>query len=168
MTEQHDAEVRSDAVHWIGESHATAPGLLTVVRTLRGLAANLESSPSGWLGFDERKRNVDLGVPMAAQLARYSAPGRHASVASDARPSYEDAYKDASPPGRDQAIVQATGGARYKAHRDGLGFGDCWPMMAIFDPGIVMRVSGCPSLPPHARTHTIHPHAMTRYPPTKQ
>ena len=26
---------------------------------------------SGWPGFDERPRAVDLGVPMAAQLARY-------------------------------------------------------------------------------------------------
>ena len=155
LTDQHDAAVRSDAVHWIGESHRTEPGLLAVVRKLRGLAMALDSVPGGWPGFDERRRTVDLGVPMAAQLARYSAPGRHASAATEEKPGRNQAIVQAT---HDQAIVQATGGARYKAHRDGLGFGACWPMMAIFVPGIVMRVRTHPRLlPPHARTRS-HPH----------
>ena len=29
---------------------------------------DLDSVPGGWPGFDERRRTVDLGVPMAAQL----------------------------------------------------------------------------------------------------
>ena len=142
VTDQHHEAVRSDSVQWIGESHRTEPGLLAVVRKLRGLAMDLDSVPGGWPGFDERRRTVDLGVPMAAQLARYSAPGRLASTATEEQP------------GRNQAIVKATGGARYKAHRDGLGFGACSPTMAIFDPGIVMRVRTHPCVswptPAHA------------------
>eukprot|EP00908_Phaeocystis_cordata_P010339 Transcript_2119.p1 GENE.Transcript_2119~~Transcript_2119.p1 ORF type:complete len:404 (-),score=107.84 Transcript_2119:132-1250(-) len=143
-TEQHDESLRSDAVHWVHEearpsssspsaTPSAGPGLLAVLRRLRALALQLERKEGGWPGFDVRPRAVDLGVPMAAQLARYSAPGRHAEAPG----------ADAAAAAREAEVTAATGGARYTAHRDGRGFGSCSPPHAMLMPGICMREATC-------------------------
>ena len=129
-TDQHDATIRSDSVHWVEESDklgslATLPGLLVVLRRLRGQALPLEMND--FSGFDAlAPRRVDLGVTRGGQLACYNAP----SLATE-----ESA--------EDDAVVRSTNGARYCAHRDGVGVGTGNPLAAMLLPAVSMREATC-------------------------
>ena len=148
-TEQHDADVRSDQVHWLSEAGdgrmpwAARPreGLQSVLRAMRSVAAGLEqhgtqcgSAPSllhAWLG--------DLGVPRNAQLARYVPPCRHAPGNSPAEARGASRGVEAAEAAASHAVVRATGGARYTAHRDGLPLHETSPALLLTNPGVCMR-----------------------------
>ena len=150
-TDQHHAAIRSDHVHWVEEPDGTgsgahldaaAPddgGLLCVLRKLRAQAFQLELSLFSDSGFDaanKRRLGMDLGVQRGGQLASYSAP------------SSDDGADGAQEAGdsEEAAVVRATGGARYAAHRDGVCFGSASPFEVLWSmlmPSIVMRETTC-------------------------
>jgi len=120
-TDQHAAAVRSDSIYWMNEGDTSnRPGLLTVLRAVRGLASQLDTD-------HQRRRErellddvhggarlIELGVPRGAQVAKYTAP-------------------------TEDDVVNSTGGARYTAHRDGIAWGLGSVAQAVLMPGICMR-----------------------------
>lgn len=79
-TSQDAADARTDRVTWVEDDGASPPAIVVALRRLRGVADELDSDARGrgaWLGFDGdvrrrgSRRSRPLGVPAAAQLARY-------------------------------------------------------------------------------------------------
>lgn len=128
-TDQHDASVRSDQVFWIEEPDGSwmtfgadrRRGLLDVLRAVRTLAVTLERHSGG------DANESQFGVPRKAQLARYT-------PVSNAVPS-----DDASEEVASAAVIRATGGARYTAHRDGLPLSAVTVPLLLTNPGVCMR-----------------------------
>ena len=142
------------------------PGLLAVLRRLRAQAYELDAS--GFCGFSDahhgpssrRPEGVDLGVQRAGQLACYRAPSGArgnssgaSSTGSDdndgdgngssgSTPSLQGARKAHDVADVDE-VVEATRGARYTAHRDGIGFGSGSPFRAMLMPSVCMRECTC-------------------------
>jgi len=156
FTDQHSAAVRSDRVTWVSEdtSSESGGGLRTAMRRLRAVASQLE---------DEGEWPCCLGVPSQAQLAVYdasaSAPSESAAAAQSAELTGQAAAErtarikscilehqaenqscllasDADADG--SAELEATGGARYTAHRDGFRWRQ-YSAQAAMLPGISMR-----------------------------
>ena len=79
-TDQHEETLRSDAVHWLSEarspsSAATAgPGLLAVLRRLRALALQLETTPGG-VASTQRAPPWCRSLPQLTTLASRGRPG---------------------------------------------------------------------------------------------
>lgn len=127
-TDQHSAEVRSDRVCWVREEQpcTCGDGLQFAMRWLRSVALQIDTAADGgaWSGFASNPLwcgAVPLGVPRSAQLACYDAGSG----------SQFDDPEEAE-------AVQATGGARYRAHRDGVTRHPLHPKSAML-PGISMR-----------------------------
>ena len=101
-TDQHSAHVRSDSILWLDGPTASVAGsgLHDSLHGLRGLAHQLAQGGSTWPGFVGQGR-ATLGVTRAGQLATYR---------SAMKPTDEEGAVAAA----------ATGGARYRAHRDGI------------------------------------------------
>lgn len=158
-TDQHDASVRSDQICWISEDGrhgaysdswlaslmkvSQREGLVAVLRLVRSLAAEVELHGESGHGAANA-----LGVPRSGQLARYTAASR-AVTADDLRPeqvarnSFADLVVPAddqrAPPTTSRAVIDATGGARYSAHRDGVPLRSASLGLLLSNPGIVMR-----------------------------
>lgn len=111
--------------------------LRNALKVLRSVAASIDAATEGgeWRGFappaDEWRGSsssvVPLGVPMAAQLGCYAAAGERAQVEGTTVESAAEL-----------AELSATGGARYRPHRDGHSHHPFHPS-SIMLPGIAMR-----------------------------
>lgn len=112
-TDQHSASLRSDSIMWLSEEEATSAGsgLSAALGCLRGVASRLDDGGcDGWEGFAGGPRAL-LGVTRAAQLACYRAMAGGGSGVKDV---------DGTDGADAVAAREATGGARYRAHRDGI------------------------------------------------
>jgi len=164
-TDQHEVSIRSDQVVWISEDQGTiwetrkrsSHGLHAVLRMLRAMPLELQAhagdTPSSWLGFcsmngaetstttkadglnDMRVNSAgDLGVPRKAQVGRYTAAGR----AVPPNPSNDGTFAT-NDEAASKAIVRATGGARYTAHRDGTASIGSQLVLMLTNPSVTMR-----------------------------
>lgn len=129
------------------------PGLLAVLRRLRAQALQIEQS--GFSGFEESASSprpyVDLGVQRAGQLASYGAPSQARSAhtrasgcdMSTSTLSGNDGSGHKELDGEADEVVDATRGARYTPHRDGISFGGGSPFKSMLIPSVCMRELTC-------------------------
>ena len=131
-TDQHDASIRSDQIYWIEEGEGCwmpfgaeqRVGLLGVLRAVRSMARELEMHGGG------NEAGLGLGgVPRKGQLARYTPASR----------AVRDGDFDAAEEAASAAVVHATGGARYTAHRDGLPLRSVSLPLLLTNPSVCMR-----------------------------